>query len=76
MDGDQQRAICRGFGKDRRDVLVLGDLDPLPIDRRAIRDPLNQPRAVFDASYDRIDRCLRELVAALASGLADYSVGV
>ena len=73
MDGEQQRAICRSFGKDPRDVVALGDLDPLPVERRAIRDPLNQPRAVFDASYDRIDRCLRALLAALPSATAEVS---
>lgn len=67
MDGEQQRAICRGFGRSADDVLVLGDLDPQGIERRAILDPLNLPREAFERSYDRIDRCLRALVEAMSS---------
>lgn len=65
MDIDQQRAICRRYHRDRKDVVVLGDLDPAPIDTRAILDPLGRPRDMFDASFGRIDRCLRELVGLL-----------
>ena len=46
-------------------VIVLGDLDPLPIKRRTILDPWEGPRAAFDESYARIDRCIAELVKAL-----------
>lgn len=65
MDSAQRRAICEGYHRAGRDVLVLGDLDPAPIATRAIRDPLEQPPAVFDASYARIDRCVSELVRLL-----------
>ena len=67
MDAAQRRAICHGCGRRRRDVVVLGDLDPAPIAARAIRDPLNQPLHAFETSYARIDRCLAELVRALES---------
>ena len=50
-------------------VVVLGDLDPLPSSRRTILDPWNGSEDVFEASYDRIDRCVRELVRAIT--LAD-----
>ena len=50
-------------------VVVLGDLDPLPSARRTILDPWNGSEDVFEASYDRIDRCVRELVRAIT--LAD-----
>lgn len=46
--------------------LVLGDLDPEPIDRRTIVDPFDAPEEVFEAVYERIDRCSRMLVEALA----------
>lgn len=46
-------------------VLVLGDLDPRPDGGRHIIDPVDQPRAVFAASYERIDRCVAVLVKAL-----------
>lgn len=46
--------------------IVLGDLDPAPIDRRTIVDPYDQPDEVFEAVYERIDRCCRSLVEALS----------
>ena len=69
MDATQRRAICRGFVRLWRDVVVLGDLDPTPIETRGIADPLDQPCAVFAQSYARIDRCLRELTRILESGV-------
>jgi protein-tyrosine-phosphatase len=67
MDPDQQRAICRRFGRAMRDVLVLGDLDPRPSASRAIRDPVNQPLAVFEEVFGWIERCVRELERAIGS---------
>jgi low molecular weight protein-tyrosine phosphatase len=62
MESWQGRAISSFYGPAGRDILVLGDLDPGPIETRAIKDPVEQPESVFAESYDRIDRCLRELV--------------
>jgi len=42
-------------------ILVLGDLDPQPITQRTILDPWDSPVTAFDESYQRIDRCVREL---------------
>ena len=42
-------------------ILVLGDLDPLPIRKRTILDPWDGPVESFHESYQRIDRCVREL---------------
>jgi protein-tyrosine phosphatase len=50
-------------------VVVLGDLDPLPSARRTILDPWDGSEEAFEASYARIDRCVRELVRAIT--LAD-----
>ena len=61
MDAVQRRAICDRFGRAERDVLVLGDFDPQPIDSRKIRDPVKQPLKVFEETYARIERCVREL---------------
>ncbi|MFW6088885.1 MAG: hypothetical protein ACODAB_03965 [Gemmatimonadota bacterium] len=47
-------------------AIVLGDLDPHPIDRRTIVDPYGRPDDVFEAVYERIDRCCETLVDALA----------
>ncbi len=60
MDGWQQRGIRRRLGSGVR-ILVLGDLDPHPIETRAIFDPWQHALAGFERSYDRIDRCLAEL---------------
>lgn len=48
-------------------VIVLGDLDPQPITRRAIPDPFGRPEQIFDESYARIDRCLDTLIDAAYS---------
>ncbi len=77
MDARQQREVCRLYGRSVTSVLVLGDLDPEPIDTRAIRDPWGQSEEVFDSSYARIDRCLRAFVeAAGAASALDCGVGV
>jgi protein-tyrosine phosphatase len=67
MDFAQRREICARFGRAERDVLVLGDLDPQPFGARVIRDPVNQPPAVFEQAYARIERCVRELARAITT---------
>lgn len=64
MDGWQQRGIRRRLGSSVN-ILVLGDLDPHPIETRAIFDPWQHALTGFERSYDRIDRCLAELDAVL-----------
>jgi len=66
MDGAQRDEIVHRFRRPPEDVIVLGDLDPEPIDTRAIRDPVEQPIAVFEQSYARIDRCIAQLMRAMA----------
>jgi protein-tyrosine phosphatase len=56
--------LRRRFGH-RKGALMLGDLDPRPIDTRTIRDPLDQSDEVFRDVYDRIDRCLDTFVDAM-----------
>lgn len=65
MDGRQQRMVCERFGRAPKDVMLLGDLDPLPITTRAIHDPVEQPLAAFIESYARLERCVDAFVAAL-----------
>ncbi|PYP71945.1 MAG: protein tyrosine phosphatase [Gemmatimonadetes bacterium] len=65
MDPTQGREIRDRFGRAGRDVLVLGDLDPEPIDTSTIQDPLHQPPRVFAETYARIERCVRELERAI-----------
>ena len=60
----EQAAVVRP--RMRRDgVVVLGDLDPLPITQRTIRDPWSAGEDVFEASYARIERCLPSLMLAV-----------
>ncbi len=66
MDEAQARALHALFGCDLRDVLILGDLDPEPIETRVIQDPVEQPKNVFKRCYSRINRCVSQLVQAVA----------
>lgn len=65
MDPAQRRAVCDRFGRLPRDVVVLGDLDPLWAVSRSIRDPVEQPREAFEDSYARIERCVTEFVSTV-----------
>lgn len=56
-----------------RSSIVLGDLDPAPIDGRTIIDPYDQSNEVFEAVFERIDRCCRLLVEALAPAVGGRS---
>jgi protein-tyrosine-phosphatase len=49
-------------------VVVLGDLDPLPISHRTIHDPWDGPPSAFRESYARIDHCVRALAQSAWSG--------
>ena len=62
MSSEQARGIRARLRSSSTRVLVFGDLDPVSITRRTISDPWGGPDSAFDASYDRIDRCVRELV--------------
>lgn len=66
MSAEQKRIICERFGCSPKRVLVLGDLDPRPIEARDIPDPLGCPEQVLEASYDRIERCVRELARVIS----------
>jgi protein-tyrosine phosphatase len=65
MEAGQGRAV-RAMGA-ASNVVVLGDLDPEPIEARTVRDPVGQGADVFEESYARIDRCVAELVAAIGA---------
>lgn len=66
MSKPQALALRELFGHKGRDVLILGDLDPEPIETREIQDPVEQPREVFERCYTRINHCVRQLVLAVA----------
>ena len=67
MEPSQRRHICERFGLPPSNVMVLGDFDPAGVNTRAIRDPVDQHGDVFDQVYERIARCVRELVNGLGS---------
>jgi protein-tyrosine-phosphatase len=66
MDTTQRWGVRALFGRTSEDVLLLGDLDPGPIETREIRDPFDQPREVFEESYSRIERCVAEFIRAVS----------
>jgi len=68
MSVEQARAAYLTGGAPRAPIVALGDFDPAPIDRRTILDPWGMSSSAFDQSYDRIERCIRELVAAIDPG--------
>ena len=70
MDQHQARAVRQRFPIGRRQICVLGDLDPEPIVARGIEDPIEQPPEVVERAYERIDRCIDELVRAVTSQIA------
>jgi protein-tyrosine phosphatase len=65
MEPEQAGGVTRMFPT-TASIVVLGDLDPVADGGRSIIDPLDRPRAVFAASYDRIDRCVAVLAEAVA----------
>ena len=65
MDMMQRRLVCERFGRRPGDVVALGDLDPTPVETRTISDPVDKSQAVFDRVYERINRCVGELVTVL-----------
>jgi protein-tyrosine phosphatase len=65
MEPVQAEALRVRFGAPGP-VVVLADLDPHSDGGRTIVDPVDKPRAVFAASYDRIDRCVAVLADAVA----------
>ncbi len=66
MSEEQEREILPRIRPSAR-VIVLGDLDPKPVKRRTILDPWGGSEATFAASYERIDRCVRELARIVSA---------
>ena len=48
-------------------IIRFGDLDPAPIDTRAIRDPIDESPEVFAEVYERIEHSIIVLAAALVT---------
>lgn len=65
MDTIQARELLARFRISPARIVIAGDLDPNFEKSRAIRDPWNQTEDVFEASFDRLDRCAATLVSIL-----------
>lgn len=65
MEPAHQERLRAALGDGPARVVLLGDLDPEPIDTRVIIDPWGRSQATFEATFDRIDRCVAALIAAL-----------
>ena len=65
MDLDQAQRINSYFGVPRNRIVVVGDLDPMPNQHRAVVDPIDKPAHVFEAVLDRLDRCAATLATLL-----------
>ena len=61
MDPAQRRLVRRALDVPAEAILILGDLDPEPIERRGIQDPFGHPPEVYARVLDRIDRCVATL---------------
>jgi protein-tyrosine phosphatase len=67
MDANQAREIAVRFRVNTARIVIAGDLDPRFEESRGITDPWNQSTEVFEASFNRLDRCAVALVDALQS---------
>jgi len=65
MDSYQARQFGSRFPINRGRIVIAGDLDPRFDASRSITDPWNRSRDVFEASFDRLDRCAATLVSIL-----------
>jgi len=61
MDRGQRDRIVSARPQLASRTVLLGDLDPEPIARRAIHDPVFQTVEVFRSTYARVERCTRAL---------------
>jgi protein-tyrosine-phosphatase len=67
MSPEQADALRASFTRESL-VVILGDLDPLPIDSRTIRDPWGGGAEAYEESYERLERCVRALADAVIAG--------
>lgn len=67
MDQRQARHVVLAYGYSGARIVIAGDLDPAIGDTRAIRDPWREPIDVFEASYERLERCAVVLTQVLTS---------
>jgi hypothetical protein len=71
MDAIQATQLARSFRVQRGRIVVAGDLDSEFAGGRAIQDPMNGTVDAFEASFDRIDRCVAMLAKILRKTAGD-----
>jgi protein-tyrosine phosphatase len=67
MEARQARLLTLEFAVPAERIVVLGDLDSEPIERRTIVDPWPAPAELVERSYTRIERCVRVLAEVAIS---------
>ncbi len=75
MDAAQRDRLALGRPAIASRLVVLGDLDPAPITRRGIPDPVDQPVDVFRSCYARIERCTTVLCGLWDAARAEPAGG-
>jgi protein-tyrosine phosphatase len=65
MEPAHARYLVAYCGVPTGKIVIAGDLDPAPAFSRSIADPWNQSLDVFEASFDRLDRCAATLIETL-----------
>lgn len=65
MSEDLARGIRSRYGPGVT-LVILGDLDPSPIQSRTITDPVGCDAQVLEKVYSRIDRCVEMLAELIA----------
>lgn len=76
MNGTQARHLNARYTISANRIVVLGDLDPLPIERRAIPDPWEDPAQVLPHCYARVVRCVETMAEVLTANWDTRSVMV
>lgn len=70
VDPEQVARVRAVPGYASQPIVVLGDLDPRPIETRRITDPWGQSAEILTSSYRRIERCTAELAALVCERVA------
>jgi protein-tyrosine-phosphatase len=65
MEPWQRRDVLRMSQRRNATVIALGDLRPQAGDRRAVLDPFDGKRELFERSYDDVDVCIEQLVTII-----------